>query len=111
LVTLCVGCCRCWLRAPGEAYNVGNDQEMSIAAAAETMAQVAGSDRVRVEYRRSNDVDYLTDNPQRRCPSRESYGGDRLPSRDRTARGLARTLRSIKKRTVHRSRDVSGPMP
>jgi UDP-glucuronate decarboxylase len=88
--------------APGEAYNVGNDQEMSIAAAAETMAQVAGSDRVRVEYRRSNDVDYLTDNPQRRCPSLAKVtAATGYRPEIGLHEGLARTLRSYQE--THRS--------
>lgn len=52
--------------APGEAYNVGNDEEVSMRAAAELAAELAGSPGVRLAE--SSDPDYLTDNPSRRCP-------------------------------------------
>src|SRR5262249_58191622 len=52
----------------GEAFNVGNDEEVTIAQLAELMADVAGPPRLAVEYRVSADQDYLKDNPQRRCP-------------------------------------------
>jgi dTDP-glucose 4,6-dehydratase/UDP-glucuronate decarboxylase len=52
----------------GEAFNVGNDREISIRTLAETMAAVAAPPRIPVEYRVSDDKDYLSDNPQRRCP-------------------------------------------
>lgn len=58
------------LTAPiaGEAFNVGNDEEVTIAQAAQTMVDVANSPNVRIEHRTSADTSYLTDNPQRRCP-------------------------------------------
>jgi len=59
------------LGAPGEAYNVGNDEEVSIASAAKLMAEASGSPNVRVEYRKSADQEYTVDNPQRSCPKLE----------------------------------------
>ena len=53
---------------PGEAYNLGNDrEEVSMLRVAETLREVAGLPDP-VQYRRSEDAHYLTDNPQRRCP-------------------------------------------
>lgn len=51
----------------GEAYNVGNDEEVSIREVAELVASLAG-DGLEVLYVPSDDPDYLTDNPGRRCP-------------------------------------------
>ncbi len=52
----------------GEAFNIGNDEmEVSIVYLAETIAQIVGD--VEVVYSKSNEIDYLTDNPQRRCPN------------------------------------------
>jgi UDP-glucuronate decarboxylase len=57
---------------PGEAYNIGADgPEISIAELAELMAAAARDlfgYRGRVVRRQSSDPDYLTDNPNRRCP-------------------------------------------
>lgn len=51
----------------GEAFNIGNDQaEISIIALAELVAEVVGE--VAIDYRVNQDSNYLTDNPQRRCP-------------------------------------------
>lgn len=67
---------------PGEPYNIGADApEISMADLAERMVAV-GRDvtgyRGRVVYATSDDPDYLTDNPVRRCPvitkSREELG-------------------------------------
>jgi dTDP-glucose 4,6-dehydratase len=53
----------------GEAFNVGTDEEISIAQAATTVAEVAGNRTpLAVEYTVSPDANYLTDNPNRRCP-------------------------------------------
>jgi dTDP-glucose 4,6-dehydratase/UDP-glucuronate decarboxylase len=52
----------------GEAFNVGDDREISIATLAELVADAAAPPRRAVEYRASADADYLADNPQRRCP-------------------------------------------
>jgi dTDP-glucose 4,6-dehydratase len=80
----------------GEAFNVGNDEEISIRTAAETVAETMGSTApLKVEYAVSGDSDYLTDNPNRRCPnlskirSRLSWSPE-VKFRD----GIARTIRS-----------------
>lgn len=53
----------------GEAFNVGNDQEeLSMQELAQRVRRAAGSPELPIEQRRSRDADYLTDNPQRRCP-------------------------------------------
>jgi dTDP-glucose 4,6-dehydratase/UDP-glucuronate decarboxylase len=52
----------------GEAFNVGNDEEITIAALASLTAGLSGSPNVTVEYAVSPDADYVIDNPQRRCP-------------------------------------------
>jgi len=83
--------------ADGEAFNVGNDEEISMSALAELMATIAAPPRLAVEYRVSADEHYLADNPQRRCP-------DLAKLRTRTgwrpevrlADGLARTLASYR---------------
>jgi len=52
----------------GEAFNIGSEApEVSIYELATMVSQVAGSNRS-VVSRQSEDKDYLTDNPQRRCP-------------------------------------------
>jgi UDP-glucuronate decarboxylase len=50
---------------PGEAYNIGNDHEVSIREVAEHVSRMSGTD---VAFEVSADPHYLTDNPQRRCP-------------------------------------------
>jgi dTDP-glucose 4,6-dehydratase/UDP-glucuronate decarboxylase len=63
---------------PGESYNIGVEQpEISMEKLAGMVIQAAGSS-VRVVRRSSEDREYLTDNPQRRCPvirkAREELG-------------------------------------
>jgi dTDP-glucose 4,6-dehydratase/UDP-glucuronate decarboxylase len=58
----------------GEAYNVGNDEaEVSTADLAECVSTIAadlmGGPKCQIIYRASEDPDYLTDNPKRRCPN------------------------------------------
>jgi dTDP-glucose 4,6-dehydratase/UDP-glucuronate decarboxylase len=78
----------------GDAYNVGNDEEVSIRQVAEVMAEVANpAAPLKVEFRVSDDQAYLTDNPNRRCPDltklRSELGWEPLvPLRE----GLSRTL-------------------
>ena len=83
--------------ANGEIFNVGNDAEISIGRLAEVMADVAAPPRLPVEYRVSPERDYLTDNPQRRCPDLTRLR-TRLEWRPEVglAEGLARTLRSYR---------------
>ncbi len=76
----------------GEAFNIGNDQELSIREVAELMADVAGSS-LEIVYDTHDDPAYLTDNPNRRCPdlskSRDLLGFNwHITPRE----GLARTL-------------------
>jgi len=56
----------------GEAYNIGNEKpEISMLTLAEMLTAAAGDlfgYTGKVVRRESNDKDYLTDNPQRRCP-------------------------------------------
>jgi UDP-glucuronate decarboxylase len=51
----------------GEPFNVGNDrEEISMRQLAEEVIRLF--DGVKLTFSKSNDKDYLTDNPQRRCP-------------------------------------------
>lgn len=50
---------------PGEAYNIGNDHEVSIRQVADLVSSLSGTS---VSFKVSSDPHYLTDNPQRRCP-------------------------------------------
>jgi UDP-glucuronate decarboxylase len=52
---------------PGEAYNVGNDEEVTIRQLAETVDEVSGKG-LGVSFEVSADAHYLTNNPQRRVP-------------------------------------------
>lgn len=80
-----------------EAYNIGNETpEISMAALAELMAALAREQfgySGKVVLRPSAEKDYLTDNPQRRCPSiakaRKDLGFEpKIP----LEQGLAQTL-------------------
>lgn len=55
-----------------DVFNIGSDgPEISVAELAQVFARVAGRELGReptVRYRPSGEADYLTDNPQRRCP-------------------------------------------
>lgn len=78
----------------GEAYNVGHDEEVSIAQVARIVSELAD---VPVEFQQSNDRDYLVDNPERRCPDLTKLTQrlgirPQLPLRE----GLARTLASYR---------------
>lgn len=68
----------------GDAVNVGNDEvEISMLDLAHVVAragaEVLDRPRIEVHQRRSDDADYLVDNPQRRCPdltrARGLFGG------------------------------------
>ena len=48
-------------------YNVGNDHEVTILELAETLDRLCEG-QLGIELRRSDDAQYLTDNPQRRSP-------------------------------------------
>ncbi len=64
----------------GEPYNIGTDQpEISIANLADKMAAIARKDlgyEGKVVHRPSDDVDYLVDNPNRRCPDISKARGE-----------------------------------
>lgn len=51
----------------GEAFNVGNDEEITVAEVAALVDEVRGHAHG-VQTRVNADPEYLTDNPQRRCP-------------------------------------------
>lgn len=80
----------------GEAFNVGNDQEeISVNQLAERLREVAGPPWLEIRSQKSTDSEYVTDNPQRRCPDlskmRTSFPWEPRVS---LAEGLSRTLRS-----------------
>ena len=82
----------------GEAYNVGNDKtEVTIRQVAETVCKAAGPEALAVKFGRSEEADYLTDNPQRRCPDIGKLC-DCTPWRPQVdlLEGLSRTLRSYR---------------
>ena len=55
----------------GEAYNIGTDKpEISMRDLANLVVQISGKP-LQVQFQKSGDSDYLTDNPQRRCPNIE----------------------------------------
>jgi nucleoside-diphosphate-sugar epimerase len=79
--------------APGEVFNVGNDEEVSIRQVAELVDQLSPSPRG-VRLATSADPEYLEDNPPRRCPDirkiRDAIGWTpQIPLR----KGIERTLR------------------
>ena len=53
----------------GEPFNIGTESpEVSIGELAEAVIKISGKN-LKVQYKVSSDIEYLTDNPQRRCPS------------------------------------------
>lgn len=83
--------------AEGEAFNVGNDDEITIADAAHIMASVAQDPPLPIEFKISEDADFLTDNPQRRCPDLTKLRGLRgWEPRISLREGLARTIQSYR---------------
>ena len=75
----------------GEAYNVGNDEEVSMRELAQLVADLAGSPGVRLG--KSPDRDYLIDNPSRRCPDlRKTKTAIPWVPEVSLSTGLARTL-------------------
>jgi UDP-glucuronate decarboxylase len=88
--------------ASGEAYNVGNDEEVSIG----DVARIAGgleSPDLPIRFETSQDRDYLSDNPQRRCPNLDKLKklGGWVPE-VKVKEGLARTLRSYREAAAFR---------
>jgi len=55
----------------GESFNIGASQpEIDMIDLAKKIIKISGKN-LKVNYQKSSDADYLTDNPQRRCPSIE----------------------------------------
>ncbi len=84
--------------ANGEAFNVGNDErEISMGEFAHELAEIAGPPSLPVIHMASEDKQYLTDNPQRRCPDltklRNRFG---WKPKVTLHEGLRRTLRSYR---------------
>jgi UDP-glucuronate decarboxylase len=78
---------------PGEPYNIGTEgEEITMRDLAARVVALA-EEKVQVVHRPSEDRDYLTDNPQRRCPSlrkaRDELGYEACVDLDE---GLRRTL-------------------
>ena len=85
--------------ADGEAFNVGNATEVTIATVAHTLAAIAGDPPLTVEMRANPDVTYLVDNPQRRCPDLSKLVRlTGFEARIGLREGLARTLTSYGER-------------
>jgi len=83
--------------ASGEAFNVGNDEEISISELAEIVSRLDGPPHLPIRFETSEDRDYLSDNPQRRCPDLtklKTLGGWKPEVKVRE--GLARTLHSYR---------------
>jgi len=81
----------------GEAFNVGNDEEISIGDLARTAASLDGEPVLPIEFHTSDEADYLCDNPQRRCPDLTKLrrlGG--WEPQVKVREGLARTLQSYR---------------
>lgn len=90
--------------ADGEAFNVGNAEEVSIAAAARTMAEVAGTPALPVLFETSPEGAYLVDNPQRRCPDLSKlHRLTGFAARVMLREGLTRSLDSY--------REAQSPLP
>lgn len=52
---------------PARPYNIGNDKtEISMKNMAQLISELLGN--IKLEFKTSNQKDYLTDNPQKRCP-------------------------------------------
>ncbi|MEQ1693772.1 MAG: NAD-dependent epimerase/dehydratase family protein [Gemmatimonas sp.] len=83
---------------PGEAYNIGNDVEVSIRQVADVVSGLSGTG---VTFAKSADPHYLTDNPQRRCPDLGKARGELgfAPGLS-LQEGIQRTLRWVKERAV-----------
>jgi len=81
----------------GEAFNVGNDEEISIGDLAHIAAALDGPPLLPIRFETSADSDYLSDNPQRRCPDLTKLRSlAAWEPRVRVREGLARTLQSYR---------------
>jgi dTDP-glucose 4,6-dehydratase/UDP-glucuronate decarboxylase len=81
----------------GEAFNVGNDEEVTIGDLARIAADLDGPPALPIHFETSTDRDYLCDNPQRRCPDLTKLKklGEWSP-RVMVREGLSRTLQSYR---------------
>ena len=80
---------------PAEPYNVGNPEERSMLDVARMMAEIAGRPGrpLDVQFRKSDDAQYLVDNPNRRCPDLAKVKADiGYEPRVDLRTGLARTF-------------------
>ena len=87
----------------GEAFNVGNDEEISVGDLARFAAGMDGPPELPLRFETSREADYLRDNPQRRCPDLtklKSLHGWRPEVMVRD--GLARTLRAYREAAAPR---------
>lgn len=84
--------------ANGQAFNLGNDaEELSMRAVADLVSQLDGPPALPVEFRASADVNYVVDNPQRRCPDlRKLKALATWQPTVQLAEGLRRTLTSYR---------------
>ncbi len=94
--------------APGEAYNVGNDEEISIGEAARIVSRIDGPPFLPVQFETSADRDYLSDNPQRRCPDLKKLKGlENWRPEVKVREGLARTLLSYRQAAAKQKETVA----
>lgn len=86
-------------RISGEVFNVGNDEEVSMLKLAEKINKIAKGSGV--EFAKSQDKTYLTDNPKRRLPNltkiKEAIN---WTPRIELSEGIKRTLQFYKEREV-----------
>jgi dTDP-glucose 4,6-dehydratase/UDP-glucuronate decarboxylase len=90
--------------AAGEAFNVGNDEEISVGELARIAAGLDGAPELPVHFETSAERDYLCDNPQRRCPDLtklRKLGG--WEPQVKVREGLARTLESYRENIAART--------
>ena len=98
--------------ADGEAFNVGNDErEISMSDFARELAAMADDPPLEVIYQVSEDPQYLTDNPQRRCPDLKKLRS-RFPWTPQVGfrEGLRRTLRSYQTDSQNGDSSVFAPL-
>jgi dTDP-glucose 4,6-dehydratase/UDP-glucuronate decarboxylase len=81
--------------AAGEAFNVGNDEEISIGDVARIAANLEGPE-LPIHFEISSEADYLRDNPQRRSPNLGKLRALGWEPQVRVREGLARTLQSYR---------------
>jgi len=89
--------------AAGEAFNVGNDEEISVGDLARFVSAMDGAPELPLRFEISQEADYLRDNPQRRCPiltKLKGLGGWRPEMMVRE--GLARTVRAYRETAAGR---------